>query len=302
MPRIRSIKPEFFTSETLARVPKSARLTFIGLWTYVDDNGVGIDNERLIAAALYPLDEDPAESLRSVSEDLRRLSEVGVLTRFLMHDRRYLFITSWDEHQKISHPGKPRYARPDAPGAVVLTCETSNPPESLPKDSGMSPETLRPEQGAGSREQGEEKDSSSSAGANDGMTPKNVKPKRITAPRFDEFWKAYPKKVGKIGAEKNYAKAIANGADPAAIIDGAVLYAMQCRTAERSMIKHPQGWLADGRWDDEPDGPVNTAAAQHSSGKPIAEVLAAANAHDPDPLNGQTSLPDWGFDFGRMPK
>ena len=52
MGRIRSIKPEFFTSEVVAELPLSTRLTFIGLWTYVDDNGVGLDNELLVTAAL----------------------------------------------------------------------------------------------------------------------------------------------------------------------------------------------------------------------------------------------------------
>ena len=60
MARIRSIKPEFFTSEVIASLPLSARLTFIGLWTYVDDNGVGLDNERLILAAVWPLEDEPS--------------------------------------------------------------------------------------------------------------------------------------------------------------------------------------------------------------------------------------------------
>lgn len=158
MARIRSIKPEFFTSETLAQVSLSARLTFIGLWTYVDDNGVGIDNERLIGAALYPLDDDPAESLRRVSEDLRQLSIAGVITRYEIGGRRYLFVTSWYEHQKVSHPGKPRYPLPPADLPKPPTSGNTHPPEDFANTSGGSPETLRRssalsrEQGAGSRE------------------------------------------------------------------------------------------------------------------------------------------------------
>lgn len=158
MARIRSVKPEFFTSETLARVSISARLTFIGLWTYVDDNGVGIDNERLIDAALYPLDEDALESLRRVSEDLRQLSDAGVITRYEVTGRRYLFVTSWYEHQKVSHPGKPRYPLPPADIPRPPNSRNAHPPESLPNGSGGSPESLTRssalsrEQGAGSRE------------------------------------------------------------------------------------------------------------------------------------------------------
>ena len=143
MARIRSIKPEFFTSETLAVLPISARLTFIGLWTYVDDNGVGQDNERLIMAALYPLDDDLLESLQRTREDLRSLSGAGVLQRYTVDGKRFLYVRSWTEHQKVSHPRASRYPTP-------LTCTDTNPPE----DSGNPPEPLRPEQGAGSREQG----------------------------------------------------------------------------------------------------------------------------------------------------
>ena len=111
MPRIRSIKPEFFTSETIAALPLSARLTFIGLWTYVDDNGVGLDNELLITAAVWPLEETAVR----IREDLVALAEKGLVKRYGDARRRYLFITSWDEHQKVAHPSKPRYPRPGDP-------------------------------------------------------------------------------------------------------------------------------------------------------------------------------------------
>ena len=39
MARQRMIKPEFFSSESLADCSFAARLCFIGLWTCADDNG-----------------------------------------------------------------------------------------------------------------------------------------------------------------------------------------------------------------------------------------------------------------------
>jgi len=253
MARIRSIKPEFFTSETLARVPLSARLTFIGLWTYVDDNGVGLDNERLIDAALYPLDEDPLESLRRVSEDLRQLSAVGVITRYVIAGRRYLHVTNWEEHQKVSHPGKPRYPLP-LNGTPIS--QNGSSPEHLPSDSGNPPEdvgrssALSREQGAGSREQGSGAGNASADA--DGAVAAGAKRRSDPMARFPEFWAIYPLKKGKAAAEKNWAKVVKDGADPQAIIDGALAYALECRTKEPDKIKYPQGWLTDGRWMDEP--------------------------------------------------
>jgi hypothetical protein len=225
VPRIRSIKPEFFTSEVITSLPLSARLTFIGLWTYVDDNGVGPDNERLILAAIYPLEGDPSETLRRVSDDLRTLSAAGLVQRYEGDSKRLLYIRSWDEHQRVSHPGKPRYARP-------LTCENTDPPAILPKSSGKAPETLRPEQGAGSREQG----------------TSTLPP---VAASFDEFWAVYPRRIGKEDARKAYAKALKTSA-PDVILAGARRYAREVAETEPKFIKHPGPWLRAGRWEDEP--------------------------------------------------
>jgi len=148
--RIRSIKPDFFTSEKIASLPLSARLTFIGIWTHVDDNGVTLDNERLITAALWPLEDDPREALQRTSGDLARLSKERLIYRYEAGGKRYLFVTGWDEHQKISHPSKSRYPRPLTMEYTDPDPHSGNPPESIPSP----PESLRYEQGAGSREQG----------------------------------------------------------------------------------------------------------------------------------------------------
>lgn len=155
MARIRSIKPEFFTSETVASLDRGARLTFVGLWTYVDDNGVGIYNEMLIAAALYPLD-DPSEAVRWVREDLRSLSGVALVRLYQRDRKRFVAITNFAEHQKPSHPRQPRYPRPSDEGCEPLTCDGRAAPEDRARDSGVAPGSLQSgsvlsrEQGAGS--------------------------------------------------------------------------------------------------------------------------------------------------------
>src|SRR5258707_13245325 len=106
MARIRSIKPEFFTSERIATLPLSARLTFIGLWTYVDDNGVGLDNERLVLAAVWPLEEDVIATLQRTREDLWSLARAGHIKRYRSGSGGFLYITSCGAHQKVSHPRK----------------------------------------------------------------------------------------------------------------------------------------------------------------------------------------------------
>jgi hypothetical protein len=155
MARIRSIKPEFFTSLTIADLPLSARLTFIGLWTYVDDNGVGPADARLIRAAVWPLEETP-DILQRTREDLQRLQEAGLVTLYEASGRPLVAVNGWEEHQKVSHPRKPRFLTPDEL-PQRRDQESFDSPEGLqspPEDCESAPEDDAPEQGAGSREQG----------------------------------------------------------------------------------------------------------------------------------------------------
>jgi hypothetical protein len=107
--RIRTIKPAFWTSQDVATLPDDThRLLFVGLWNYVDDEGRGADDPRLIKAALFPLND----AIRPADIDamLWRLPSV---VRYGADDRDYLAISTWDEHQKISHPKPSDIPPPD---------------------------------------------------------------------------------------------------------------------------------------------------------------------------------------------
>ena len=102
MARIRSIKPSFFHSLTIASLSFSARLTFIGLWTYADDEGKGVDDARLIKSQLWPLDDK--HTLRKVSQDMEDLAARGLITRYTVGSRDFFAISAWKEHQNINRP------------------------------------------------------------------------------------------------------------------------------------------------------------------------------------------------------
>jgi hypothetical protein len=80
---------------------------------------------------------------------------------------------------------------------------------------------------------------------------------------FESFWKAYPKKVGKGDAEKEFVKARVNGT-----ID-ALLTALEVQKRTDDWIKeggkfipYPAKWIKQRRWEDEPQG----VAASQSRG------------------------------------
>ncbi len=110
--RIRSIKPEFWRSDDITALSREHRLLFIGLWQYVDDNGVGLDDFRAISADLFALEDDQKEVRDYVREGLATLSRALLLARYEVDGRRYIFIRTWDSHQRIDRPGKPRLPRP----------------------------------------------------------------------------------------------------------------------------------------------------------------------------------------------
>ncbi|MFE3452425.1 hypothetical protein ACFXJ8_26225 [Nonomuraea sp. NPDC059194] len=161
--RIRSIKPEFWRSDDIVKLRRDVRLLFVGLWSYVDDNGVGVDDFRQIAADLFALEDDPVAARTFVREGLATLSAASLVVRYEHLGRRYLFIPTWDRHQRVDKPSKPRYPRPDDCGATV-TSGNADPRDILATSSRESPDGLAPGAGEqGSRGAGDTDSSSPSA-------------------------------------------------------------------------------------------------------------------------------------------
>lgn len=119
--RIRSIKPEFWRSADIADLTVEDRLLFIGLWSYVDDNGVGRDVTAIIAADLFAFDlsRDSRDTLARVERGLANLSEAGRIIRYEVDGYQYLEIVNWRKHQRIDKPNKPRFPHADAEQAAI---------------------------------------------------------------------------------------------------------------------------------------------------------------------------------------
>jgi hypothetical protein len=148
MARIRTIKPEFFTSLSIADLTPEQRLTFIGLWTHVDDEGRCVDDPRLIKAALWPLDDRTATD---VERDLGVLSEASLILRYTLNRKRYLAVTNWHEHQRISRPSQSKLPSPEEGDPTPPTC--ANEP-SLNPHGGLSEGSAQERNRERNREQG----------------------------------------------------------------------------------------------------------------------------------------------------
>lgn len=112
--RIRSTKPEFWRSETIAALDWDARLILKGVESYVDDNGVGKDSVTLICADVFPHDlaRDP-ETIARVSRGLQALCDAEILARYTMGGERLIYVRRWKSLQRVDRPNKGRHPRPD---------------------------------------------------------------------------------------------------------------------------------------------------------------------------------------------
>ncbi len=96
--RIRTIKPEFWSSETVAPLSDKSKLLAIGLLNFADDEGFFWANPVLIRAAVFPFVED-STTIRRWLDDLSGVGyirlgkrsddgrEVGEVVNFKIHQR-----------------------------------------------------------------------------------------------------------------------------------------------------------------------------------------------------------------------
>lgn len=266
MPRIRTIKPEFFTSLTVADLPVEARLTFIGLWTHADDAGRCVDDPRLIKAALWPLDPRTPED---IERDLGVLRECSLIVRYQFQNRRYLAVRNWREHQSISKPSASKLPSPDeglpVPPDGFLNSKNSSDEEHSRNTPGVLPEdSSRERKGKERNREGNRTlGQLAIAGAAEECETEAAPPalSEMKPDRFDEFWSHWPRKIAKTTARKAWQAAIKSGADAQRVINGAKAFAAFCEQArtEPRFIPHAATWLRAERWLDEPQ-PLARAA------------------------------------------
>lgn len=119
--RIRTLKREFFESPTVMSLPSFRTvLTFAGLiCVMADDKGRLRDDADLIKAGVWPkrrdvTPDDVAEDLTILSCHLRTAKTSGLIVRYEKKGMKCIWIPSFNEHQRISHPTPSKLPPPPA--------------------------------------------------------------------------------------------------------------------------------------------------------------------------------------------
>lgn len=129
MPRIRSIKPEFWTAGQIIECSLNARLLFIGLWNFCDDEGRHPHRPKQIKAQIFPADDLIEKDIQGM---LLELSTNGLITIYTVDNQEYLQVNGW-HHQRIDKPQPAKYPPPLQD--VSENIQGTFPPDRIGKDT-----------------------------------------------------------------------------------------------------------------------------------------------------------------------
>jgi len=96
MPRIRTLKPEFWTDGVIITLPYETRLFYIGMWNHACDRGHVPDDPFGLKLKILPA--DPVDG----GELIQQLVDAGRVTRMVLPDERpFLVIPRFTDHQRV---------------------------------------------------------------------------------------------------------------------------------------------------------------------------------------------------------
>lgn len=214
MARIRTIKPEFFTSEDIVSLSPYARLLYIAIWCEADREGRLAWKPKTFKMRYLPADDVDINALCAEILQAELVKQYG---------DAYAYIPAFHAHQHIN-PREATSQLPEPPKADAKPTRAPRVNHASSRDS----DTQVGREGKGK----EGKDDASS--------------------RFEEFWKAYPRKTAKDDARKAFEKR-----KPDAEMLASMLTALSVQAASPAWTKdggqfipHPATWLNGGRWQD----------------------------------------------------
>lgn len=246
MARIRSIHPGIWTDEAFMSVSAHARLLLMGIWTEAFDDGVFEWKTLTLKARIFPVDNV------DVNELLIELVNAGCISRIENHPKKPGVIRNFQRYQRPKKPnssGMLTHEWLDYVGARENQDQTDDDgSEPVPHHVGTGGEkSSQMEDGGCNR--------SSSLRSEDARAPEDNSD-------FEEFWDAYPNKIGRPSAERAFSQAMKR-TSISEIMSGVRLYA--AKTDDRQWCS-PAKWLSDDRWKDQPAKPPDKWKSRSGDG------------------------------------
>lgn len=232
MARIRTIKPEFFTSSDIVSLTPLARLFYVSLWCESDREGRLSWNLRTFKLRYFPGDDC------SISDLADELVSAGLVIPYEVDGKPYAEIPTFSEHQVINNRESQSVIPPRAFDA------------SGTRESGVSGEGKEGREGKG-KERKEGNGASGDAIDGEILIPlNNGSEHRVTLADIAEYEMAYPRIDVVAELRKARAWSIANPAQ---------------RKTPRGASKFVNGWLS--RANEKGGGNVVSLASQPGGGR-----------------------------------
>lgn len=243
--RTRTIKPEFWTDEKLAKVSRETRLFFAGLWTTADDQGVTHSDPVLLRSQIFPYDDIKIEIVKGWISDL--ISLAMLIPYEAENGENYLFIRSFPKYQKIDHPAKTQYNPTPREGLASLSTQLLKAPRKRAPQTEFKQNLNRIETETETKNPLREKEHS-----------------RLSL-EFENLWKVYPQKREKANALKEYQKLNPqNGMNELmlAAIEKQIAHKIECDKLKQFCPEFPYfaRWLKKRKWDDVVSAGIDKAA------------------------------------------
>ena len=230
MPRIRTVKPEFWLNEDLAEQPSDTRLLALGLLNQADDEGYFKANPAILKGAIFPLSETSV----SVQVMLTQLSKIGYIKIYNGSDsRQYGHVVNFVKHQVVNRPSASKIKQ------LINFSE-----ESVNYHGEVTDHSLEERKG---KEQGKEEEGKG-----------NSRSHLLTW--FDCLWDSFDSAYGDKGAKKA-ALAQFKKINPDQQLFDEIMSGLNAQLSEKRMkqsaavfyppFQHVERWLKNRRWEDE---------------------------------------------------
>jgi hypothetical protein len=115
--RIRSLKPEFFTSPSSAQASPQARLLYMAMWCWANDYGYGETNLTMLLGLAFPISD--GVTVEQLENLLREVAASYGTSFYEVRGRHYFWIPTWLKHQrKRDEKSRQWHPTPDDPDAT----------------------------------------------------------------------------------------------------------------------------------------------------------------------------------------
>lgn len=176
--RIRTIKPDFFKHDGIAKLAPLHRLLFVGLWCMADCEGRLEDRPQRIKVEILPYDDLDIEAA------LTALVAGGFITRYRVNDLSVIAVNSFRTHQRITGKEAESSSKLPAPEAPKKRASRGK----QPGNTGETTETTGRE-GKGKEGKGrEEKETKESAAPSGAACSSPEIPLLLNTPEFLAVW------------------------------------------------------------------------------------------------------------------